>query len=327
MIIDSGNSPHFVSGGHTESGNIVVNGGLLEVLSGGKIVSTTDSSGGLDIVFGVASGTVISSGGSESVASGGTASGTMVNDGGEQNVFSGGTALSTTVNSVGFIDIFSGGVVSDTALNGGIETVNGTASGTVIGSGGRDAVFSGGVTINTRINNGGQETVEPGGRASGTIISSGGRQQELSGGTAIGTIVSSGGTAVVEGGLLELANAPNGGSVIFFPFQGRSELKLDGPGIFTGTITGIATADIIDLANTTVKSAVISGSALTVTQTNNALLTYQLVNPNREIRFAIAPDGAGGSNLTASNELTLREDVNGRGVSDIVFRNDSSGDT
>ena len=67
VIVSAGNSPHNVSSGHTESGDIVVSGGSMFVLSGGKADTTTVNSGGvlfLDI-GGVGSGTVLV-GGAES---------------------------------------------------------------------------------------------------------------------------------------------------------------------------------------------------------------------------------------------------------------------
>ena len=74
-----------ISSGQSSSGEIVLSGGLLEVLSGGRASGTIDS-GGIDAVYsgGTAIGTVVSSGGFEelgrfinnfTISAGGTAIG------------------------------------------------------------------------------------------------------------------------------------------------------------------------------------------------------------------------------------------------------------
>src|SRR5438067_271880 len=105
MIIISGGSSHAVTAGQTESGDIVLSGGVLDVFSGGKIIDTV-LSGGDDFVFGVASGTTISSGGFEDLI-GGTASGTLVNAHGSQTVHQGGTAISTTLSGITALQVIS----------------------------------------------------------------------------------------------------------------------------------------------------------------------------------------------------------------------------
>jgi len=69
----------------------------------------TVSSFGLDYVFGLATGTTVSNGGSEHVESGGTASFTIVSRGGQQDELSSGTAIGTTVSSGGHQVVLSGG--------------------------------------------------------------------------------------------------------------------------------------------------------------------------------------------------------------------------
>jgi autotransporter passenger strand-loop-strand repeat protein len=59
----------------------VSSGGEQYVVSGGTATGTTISSGGLDVVFGVANGATVSSGGQDYILSGGAASGTKVNGG------------------------------------------------------------------------------------------------------------------------------------------------------------------------------------------------------------------------------------------------------
>src|SRR5262249_48099279 len=68
VTVSSGQT-HIVSSGQTESGDIVLAGGTLDVLSGGTISSTVDS--GTINVYGIASATTLS-GGALEVASGGS---------------------------------------------------------------------------------------------------------------------------------------------------------------------------------------------------------------------------------------------------------------
>ncbi len=77
---------------------------------------------------GVASGTVLNSGGVESVM-GGTAIGTTVNVGGLLDIFSGGTGLGTVINSGGVEFALSGGTAGATTISGGELVLN---SGSVV---------------------------------------------------------------------------------------------------------------------------------------------------------------------------------------------------
>jgi fibronectin-binding autotransporter adhesin len=136
---------------------------LQEVFGGATTIGTQIEDGGIEeIVFnggagGIASGTIVDSGGTlELLGGGATASGTKV---------SGGTEL-----------VFSGGI----------------ASGTIVSSGGTEVVFAGGTAVSTTINSGGLEVVSSGGTASGTIVSGAGAELVFSGGTAFGARRTSG---------------------------------------------------------------------------------------------------------------------------------------
>jgi autotransporter passenger strand-loop-strand repeat protein len=113
-----------ISGGTTSSGITVLSGGILDVLSGGAVVSTIDSGGVDNISSGAtATGTTVSSGGSEYVFAGGTAISTTVDSGGTEylgssNAFPGGTTISVTVNSGGALWL-DGGFVSSGSINSG----------------------------------------------------------------------------------------------------------------------------------------------------------------------------------------------------------------
>jgi autotransporter passenger strand-loop-strand repeat protein len=113
-VIVSAGQIYNVSAGQTDIGDIVENGGTLNLLSGGVISNTQDSGtvkvssggtatgtvvNGVDLnVYGTATGTVVSGSGLEIVHSGGLAIATAVNEGG-QVVEYGGTAINPTVNS------------------------------------------------------------------------------------------------------------------------------------------------------------------------------------------------------------------------------------
>src|SRR5262249_6595150 len=92
------------------------------------------------------------------------------------------------------------------------------------------------------------------------------------------------------------------GSAQAVTFEGAGGvLKLDNPSSFTGQISGLVTGDIIDLTNTTVKSAAINGSTLTVTKSNNQTLSYQIAGSLSGNAFAIQSDNAGGDELVLTD--------------------------
>ena len=72
VIVSKGNSPYRVSSGTADTGDAVVSGGSMYVLSGGTAEVTTVSSGGLLTIRagGTANSTTVSSGGFEIVSSG-----------------------------------------------------------------------------------------------------------------------------------------------------------------------------------------------------------------------------------------------------------------
>src|SRR4051812_11729761 len=88
-----------VSSGQTDTGDIVLGGGTLNVLSGGTISNTTNSGG----IFVSAGGTSISASinnnGTQRVVGGRTFATTVVN--GQQFVSSGGIAIGATIFSAG----------------------------------------------------------------------------------------------------------------------------------------------------------------------------------------------------------------------------------
>jgi len=186
-----------VSSGQTSNGIVVMTGGTLEILSGGKVNDAVDS--GVVVVEsgGLASGTVVSSGGTQQVY--GSASGTTVSSGGVEIVISGGTDSGTVINANGLQQVWVGGVADGAQVSsGGTQQVYGSASGTTVSSGGVEIVISGGTDSGTMINANGLQQVWVGGVADGAQVSSGGTQQVY--GSASGTTVSSGGLEIVISG-------------------------------------------------------------------------------------------------------------------------------
>jgi autotransporter passenger strand-loop-strand repeat protein len=88
-----------VSSGQTDSGNIIVGGGIESIVSGGKTIGTSITSGGVEIVSGggIASGTIVSSGGVEYIRLGGTLAGAALS-GGLIEIMSGGTAGTSEID-------------------------------------------------------------------------------------------------------------------------------------------------------------------------------------------------------------------------------------
>jgi autotransporter passenger strand-loop-strand repeat protein len=117
----------------TVSGATVSSGGIEVVSSGGTESATVVSSGGTDVVAsgGTEFGTQLR-GGQDVVLAGGTASGTTVSSG-LQDVF--GLASGTIVSSGGFELVFSGGVASGTTISGGfMEVMSGGSIGGAAGT-------------------------------------------------------------------------------------------------------------------------------------------------------------------------------------------------
>jgi large repetitive protein len=74
---------------------------------------------------------------------------------------------------------------------------------------------------------------------------------------------------------LEFASSVAAGQTISF-VDNAGLLTLDSPSTFDGTIANLTFGDAIDFQGISVASAAINGSTLTVTETNNQTLTYQI---------------------------------------------------
>jgi autotransporter passenger strand-loop-strand repeat protein len=183
---------HNVTSGQIDIDDTVDSGGVLNVLSDGKVSNTQDN-------------------GAVYVSLGGSANGTVVNSGGTLTVLSGGLADPTTIYSGGLEIVSTGGTDDGAEISGGEQDVNGYASGATVFTGSQ-VVEAGGTTSSTVIS-GGLEVVSAGGTDDGAQIAGGeqdvygyasgatvftGSQVVEAGGTVSSTVIS-GGLEVVSG--------------------------------------------------------------------------------------------------------------------------------
>ena len=113
-----------VSSGGMASGAAVLGG--IETILAHATASGTLISGGYEFDYGTTSGTVISSGGHETVAHGAVASGSVVSGGGLEVVSSGGRAAGTKVSG-GALYVSSGGQITrGLTIEGGVADISGT---------------------------------------------------------------------------------------------------------------------------------------------------------------------------------------------------------
>ena len=127
-----------VSGGSTAY--TVVNSGGSEVVYSEGVADWTNLEGGTLMVFGGAAGDIISDGGIENVGSGGSASYATVSNGGIEYIGSGGSATSATVSSGGIAYVGSGGMAAETVVRSGgmLEVTSGAiVSQTILWPGGQ----------------------------------------------------------------------------------------------------------------------------------------------------------------------------------------------
>ena len=160
----------------------------LETLAGRAVGTLVESGGRINVSGGVASATILSSGGTATIGKGGTAIGSLV-AGGSQILGSGGIASATRVGNAGF--------------DHGEETVSagGRAIGTVV-TVGDQTVLAGGIASGTTAGNApliiGKQIVSRGGLAVGTIVKF--QQEVASGGTTSATTITADGVTIVSSG-------------------------------------------------------------------------------------------------------------------------------
>ena len=198
----------------------------------------------------------------------------------------------------------SSGLTITAPSQGGTDTAATSAvnnAGTFIKSG--SALTS---TISARFNNTGTVSIQ-----AGTLVFSGGGQisgsfalalgaflqfnsnYTLNGSTSfLGGAISGTGTLTIGAGATAEVSSSISGATIAFA-NGSGTLTLDNPTTFQSSITGLTVGDTINLPGIAVQSAVVSGSTLMITQTNNQTLQYQVSGALTGNSFSILSNAAG----------------------------------
>jgi hypothetical protein len=201
---------------------------------------------------------------------------------------------SGTVTNFGVIEGGRAGVL----LNGGGTLTN---AGTIIGNNGTAVLFGG---SNNRM------VVDPGAVFIGTVDgggSAGSNTLELAAGAGTGTLAGLGtsfvdfGTVVLDAGAIWTVTLPTA---------------------FTGTISGFAPGDIIDLTGLAATGLSYSGGTLTVLNGGSTVATLNLLGSYSSGDFYLRSDGNGGTEIgLGAPPPVATSDFNGDGKSDILFQN------
>ena len=185
-------------------------------------------------------------------------------------------------------------VLNGTKFNGGTITDNGAVE-----IAGFDSITNATLNIGT----GDQLTIDPNATLflNGTTIGGSGTLTDdgmliaAAGTSDIAVTLSGTGTDIIENG----ATLDVTGSL-----TGTGSITIQPGGTFgvgtaiTQTLTLAGTGATLDLLGIQAKSAVISGSTLTVTETNNSPLTFTVAGSLSGNAFTVASDGHGGTDLT-----------------------------
>jgi hypothetical protein len=173
-------------------------------------------------------------------------------------------------------------------------------------------------TISTTFNNSGTVNVQSGtlnlpggGTISGTFNLAVGAFVQfnsafvLNGVAAIlgGTLSGSGSLTIGNGANVELSSSIAGLPISFS--SGNSIFTLDNPSTFQSPIAGLAIGDTINLAGIAVASAVISGSTLNITETNNQTLSYQVSGAISANSFSVISGPSGSKLVLVPNTGTV----------------------
>jgi len=148
-----------------------------------------------------------------------------------------------------------------------------TNAGTIIGGSGGWAVRFGGGD--------GLLVADPGAVFIGTVDGGGNSTLELAAGAGMGTLPGLGTSFV------------NFASVVFDPGAAWT-VTLDDPVAFTGTISGFASGDIIDLTGSAATNVTYSNGVLTVLNGDATVATLNLAGSYTSADFSLSPDGFGG---------------------------------
>ncbi len=279
--VGAGSEPVFFDG--ATDGTLTVNA-YVQVDDGGslELLGAIDNAG--TIVLGSESGAELLISGPVTLSGSGTISlegasiFTGAGDPSDELINAGNTISGSGTIEDLTLDNQSGGVIDAT---GGMLTID--TGNTVTNAGLFEATSGGILQIDDTIAN------------SGSILADGGKVDIVGSVTANASLD---GSAMIEaGGTLEIGLSD--AQPVNYSGTGGT-LVLDNPADFSGQIEGLALGNIIDLKNTTFSSTAISGSTLTVTESNGSQLTYQVSGSLSGNYLAIQSDGAGGDELVLS---------------------------
>jgi hypothetical protein len=132
---------------------------------------------------------------------------------------------------------------------------------------------------------------------SGTVEILPGGYGHIGGAVTGGTALTHGSFLIDDHAALEFAGSVVSTQTVSFA-DGMGVLRLDNPATFAGTISGLAVGDIIDFAGSIIASgASISGSTLTVTESNAATIAYTVAN--------IAANASANLDVLATDKLVV----------------------
>jgi autotransporter passenger strand-loop-strand repeat protein len=204
-----------------------------------------------------------------------------------------------------YLDVLAGATVQQATVdNGGTENVFGLDAGGTVNDGGLQIVFAGGIAQDTILNDPGMQIVSSGGTTVAPLISGG--IEEL----AAGAIVSGAITFAGIGGVLRIDDPSSGGMP-------------------AAVISGLRPGDTIDLTSVGFDIggtiALASSNVLQVVENGH---TYDLkLDPSQSFAgwdLKLSSDGATGTDIRLGGQT---DDFGFGRTSDILFRDDSSGDT
>jgi autotransporter passenger strand-loop-strand repeat protein len=236
----------------------------------------------------------------------GVASGTVVSKGGSQFV-SGGNVFATTI-SAGGVQLIAGGGGVGTVLDGGSATVqlSATVTGTVINSGGQQFVVASATASGTMVNAGGQELVGLSATDSATTVNASGLETVASGGVAYGVTIAGGTLDVASGGTVS-------GGVSFA--AGAGTLEIDSTVLPTAVISGFAAGDAIDLTALTYDpnaTVTVATSGIVTISADGAQYSLNIAGvPAGDTSFSLSADTGTGTILRTSDTMAFIRPTSG----------------
>ncbi|EHB7608296.1 autotransporter outer membrane beta-barrel domain-containing protein, partial [Escherichia coli] len=268
---------------------------------GGSATNTTVNGGGEMVVHGIATDTIINSGGLQAVSGGGSATNTTVNGGGHQSVYISGSVAETNINSGGMLQVEGGGSASQVTQNSGGALVTNTSS--VVNGTNDKGSFSiiGGRATNMLLENGGYLTVLDSHQASDTEVGSNGTLDVHNGGVLRGT------TILLDKSILTGDVVTNEGTLYFFNNSNAT---------FANILTG--TGNLIQEGGSTLFSGLLSQDGGILLKSGGAMTMNALT---AKANLTTQP----GTILTLDNSTILTGRIIGdrTGVGDVVIKGSS----